>query len=167
MSKNTYLSEVDKALLKLAKKQQVEDHPNKMRFSDADVDSGLIQKYAFDVYKVDNDPYESLWIRQDFEDGPYLVRASDPQYSKEEKGDWTAVSDYNRENITLAYKDIPIARFSSDEFGFDPKDVMSFKAALLESVEADGSFVKNILSGQPSGKREALMQTFPEFKKFI
>jgi hypothetical protein len=167
MSKNTYLSEVDKALLSLAKKKHVEKNPNKLKFSEDLVEKGHFKKYAFDVYKVDNDPYESLWMLQDFDDGQHLVRASDPTYAREDKGDWTAVSDYGRENVTLVYKNVPIARFSSKEYGFEPTDTMTFKSALLERVETDTAFIKSVLSSEPSGKREALTATFPEFKKFI
>lgn len=167
MSKNTYLSEIDKALISLNQKKQETEFPSKIKFNEESVNNGKFRKFAFDVYKVDNDPYESLWILQEFDDGPHLVRASDPKYSAEEKGDWTAVSDYDRENVTLVYKNVPIARFSSKEFGFNPSDAMTFKSALLEMVEKDGEFVKSVLSGQPSGKREALATTFPEFKKFF
>lgn len=167
MSKNSYLSEIDKALISLAEKKKVDENPNRIKFTQSAVDRGVFKKYAFDVYKVDNDPYESLWTLEEFSDGFHLVRASDPKVTREDKGDWGAVSDYNRENITLVYKNIPIARFSSKEYGFEPKDVITFKSALLERVESDNDFVKNVLSVQPSGKREALALTFPEFKKFI
>lgn len=167
MSKNTYISEIDKALISLAKQKEEEKHPNVLKFNQNDVDAGRIKKYAFDVYKVDNDPYESLWILQDVDGAPHLVRASDPQYSREERGDWSAVSDYDRENITLTYKNVPIARFSSKEFGFKPQDAMSVKAAILEMAETDTDFVKSVLLRQPSSKREALATTFPEFKKFF
>lgn len=167
MSKNTYQSEVDKALVSLASKRQERVAPSRIKFDEDSVANGQFKKFAFDVYKVDNDPYESLWVLQEFDDGPHLVRTGDPKYTREDKGDWSAVSDYGRENITLVYKNVPIARFSSKEFGFDPQEAMTFKSALLEMVESDGEFVKSVLLGQPSGKREALATTFPEFKKFF
>lgn len=167
MSKNSYQSEVDRALVSLASKRKEEEVPSRIKFHEDAVTNGQFKKFAFDVYKVDNDPYESLWVLQEFDDGPHLVRAGDPKYAKEDKGDWSAVSDYSRENVTLVYKNVPIARFSSEEFGFNPQEAMTFKSALLEMVESDGEFVKSVLSEQPSGKREALTMTFPEFKKFF
>lgn len=167
MSKSTYKAEVDNVLASLAAKQKEKDYPSRIKFSESSVEKGHFKKYAFDVYKVDNDPYEGLWMLQDCDDGPHLVRTSEPKYAQESRGDWSAVSDYNRENITLVYKNVPIARFSSEEFGFNSSDAMTFKSALLEMAENDGEFVKGVLSGQPSGKREALSMTFPEFKKFF
>lgn len=167
MSSNNYQSEVDKALISLANKKKEEECPSRIPFSEDKISRGEIQKFAFDAYRVDNDPYESLWIRQDFDDGPYLVRAEDPRFEVKEKGSWSAVSDYNRENVTLTYRNVPIARFSSKEFGFEPQDAMTFKAALLDRVEEDSEFIKDVLKGQPLGKQEALATTFPEFKKFI
>lgn len=167
MSKNEHLSEIDAVLLKLAQKKQEDTLPNKIAFSEEGVKSGLFKKEAFDVYTVDNDPYESLWLLHEDQEGQHLVRASAPEYGVKEKGDWFAVSDYDRENVTLNYKNVPIARFSSKEFDFSPEDVITFKSALLDRVEADNDFVKSVLSSQPSAKREALVTTFPEFKKFI
>ena len=70
-------------------------------------------------------------------------------------------------NITLCYKDIPIHRFSSQEFEFGEGDIGLFKSAILESVDEDGDFIKNILSNQPKSKLEALCSTFPEMTKFL
>ena len=167
MSRDKHLSEIDKVLYKLAEDKEEASLPNKIAFSAEGLSSGLYRHEGFDVYTVDNDPYKALWILESSEDGQHLVRASTPISSSEEKGDWNAVSDRDRENVTLNYKNIPIARFSSKEFEFSPEDVMTFKSALLDRVESDLDFVKSVLSGQPSAKREALITSFPEFKKFI
>ena len=42
-----------------------------------------------------------------------------------------------------------------------------FKSALLESVQSDNEFVKNIFESQPVNKKEALVSTFPELKSII
>ncbi len=125
------------------------------------------RKIAFDRYKVDNDPYESLWELQDIDGKQHLVRASDPQLETRKSGDWEAISDYDKKNVTLSYKNIPITRFSSDDYGFSLDDISTFKSAIVEKTASDSSFVKELLKDQPSNKREALVTTFPELRKFI
>lgn len=167
MSKNIYLSEVDKTLASLNERQREEKIPSKVAFQDSKVAAGHFIKVAFDVYKVENDPYNNLWILQDCDDGQFLVRTSDRHSGIETTGSWSAVSDYDKKNITLNYKNVPIARFSSKEFGFNNSDILTFKQALLEKVKEDELFIKDLLSSQPLSKKDALTTTFPEFKKFI
>jgi hypothetical protein len=138
-----------------------------IEYSDALAENHTIKKLAFDLYQVDNDPYHSLWLKEDIDGKPYLVRTSDPSYSTKELGSWSAISDYEHRNVTLAYKNVPIARFSSEDHNFDPNDVGSFKKALLELTSQDIKFVKDILAEQPVEKRQALVSTFPELSKFI
>jgi hypothetical protein len=127
----------------------------------------LIKKVAFDFYKVDNDPYSGLWKSEESpDDGKmYLVRASDPVYEKESSGDWSAISDYDKENITLAYKAVPIARLSNEDYGFDKESLFAFKEVLLEKVSSDDKFLREIISEQPTDKASAIYQSFPELNK--
>lgn len=168
MKKEKYLADIDKVLLRTLRNQSpsIADK-TKIKFSQELIDSGEIRKEAFDVYRVDNDPYEHLWILEDFNGVPHLVRASDPTFNTSGKGNWSAISDYDRTNITLAYKNIPIARFSSDEYGFEKDDIITFKSALLDRVSSDEDFIKEVLAEQPQSKREDLAVNFPEFRKFV
>jgi hypothetical protein len=130
-------------------------------------DSISFKKVAFDRFKVDQDPYDGLWALQDIDGKPHLVRASNPQSEVKKVGDWEAISDFEKRNVTLSYKNIPITRFSSDEYGFSSNDISIFKSALIEKTSSDSSFLKELLVDQPQTKREALISTFPELKKFI
>ena len=155
---------IDELLIKLAQGKS-------KKVTDSDVipfnDKIHLHKVAWDLYKIDNDPYEHLW-RLDEEDGKkVLVRASDPQYETKERGDWSAISDADQKNVTLAYKNVPISRFSSNTFKFTPKDILTFRNALLDRIEQDRSFIKDLLSEQPSSKKEAIVDTFPELKKYL
>ena len=128
----------------------------------------FIKKVAFDVYRVENDPYEGLWLMEQADDGKnYLVRASDPQFEYKKSGEWEAITDYGQENITLSYKNVPIARFSSKDYGFTAEDASTFKSAILEKADSDEDFIKGVLSTQPESKRSAICTTFPELKKYI
>jgi hypothetical protein len=130
-------------------------------------DSISFKKVAFDMFKVEQDPYDGLWALQEIDGKPHLVRASNPQVDIKKAGDWEVISDHDKRNVTLSYKNIPITRFSSDEYGFSLKDISIFKSALIEKTSSDESFVKELLVEQPQNKREALISTFPELKKFI
>lgn len=130
-------------------------------------DSISFKKVAFDRFKVDQDPYDGLWALQDIDGTPHLVRASNPQSDVKKVGDWEAISDFEKRNVTLSYKNIPITRFSSEEYGFSSNDISIFKSALIEKTSSDNSFLKELLTDQPQTKREALISTFPELKKFI
>lgn len=132
---------------------------NKIPVSDA---IGL-KKIAFDLYKIMNDQYGDLWK---VEDG-FLIRSSDPKYGVKEGGDWSAVSNYEGNIVTLAYKNIPVCNFSSEEYGFSSDDVFTFKSALLEEVSESSDFLKSVFSSQTKSKTEALASVFPELKKFV
>lgn len=150
---NTLISLLQKQSKDISKKDKIKADGNTKFY-----------KVAFDLYKVYGDHYDGLWKLNE----GYLVRASDPQYDHSKKySNWTAVSDYENKNVTLSYKDVPIQRFSSSEFEFGEEEVGMFKSALLESVESDSEFIKNIFDSQPKNKREALYSTFPELKSII
>lgn len=167
MPQEKYLTDVDEALVSFVKKQN-KTIINKIAFSAEKVKSGSFKKIAYDVYRVDNDPYESLWLYQDFEDGPYLVRAVDSVDDLTKKnGEWDALTDKSGENITLLYKNVPISRFSSSEFKFNAENLLTFKSALLDQITNNTDFLKSILKNEPAEKVSAIVTSFPEFKKFI
>lgn len=157
---------LDSTLVKLAKSQSYD-----LGMKDVLLVTELVsfKKVAFDMYRVDNDPYESLWALQDIDGKQHLVRASDPQFETRKSGDWDVTSDYDKKNVTLSYKNIPITRFSSDEYGFSSNDISLFKSAIIEKSSSSDSavFIKELLKDQPQNKRDALILTFPELKKFI
>ena len=130
-------------------------------------DDVRIKKVAFDLFKVDNDPYDGLWASEDVDGQKYLVRVSSPEYMYKDSGDWTAISDYDRENVTLSYKNTPVIRFSSSEYNFSNDDIMTFKSAVLERASGDSVFIKNVLLDQPEEKRQSLISTFPELSQFL
>jgi hypothetical protein len=167
MSKEKYLANIDKVLEEVVKRNAPSlGDQDKIAYSKSLEDDGVIKKVAFDVYRHSDDPYNGLWAVSEVEGKPYLIRASDPQYESEGRGDWTVVSSYDKSDITLSYKKVPIARFSSDNFGFDKESIFTFKTALLENVN-DETFVKDVLMEQPESKRLALMSEFPELRKII
>lgn len=169
MKREKYLADIDKVLIETFRKKSPNiGDKSRIRFSKELEESGQIKKVAFDVYRVDNDPYENLWILEDVNGVPHLVRASDePQSEPSVRGDWVATSDHERQNVTLSYKNVPVARFASKDYGFNKSDVMTFKSALLERLESDNEFLREVLAEQPNSKKESLVQNFPELLKFV
>mgnify|MGYP003120319648 CR=1 FL=1 len=155
-------SNLDKTLIGLLKKQSNDIKDKDMiKLSEA---RGF-RKVAFDIYK---DHYDGLWSLEELNGESILVRSSDPKYSYVDgKDGWSASSDYDHSNITLCYKNVPIQRFSSQEYEFSESDISIFKSALLESVSEDKEFIKNVLSSQPKSKLDALCSTFPEISSFF
>tara|TARA_B100000579_G_C22847676_1_gene865375 strand:+ start:47 stop:526 length:480 start_codon:yes stop_codon:yes gene_type:complete len=155
-------SNLDDTLIGLLKKQSNDiREKNIIKLSEA---KGF-RKVAFDVFK---DHYDGLWKLETQNGEDFLVRSSAPKYSYVDGSEgWSASSDYENRNITLFYKNIPIQRFSSQEFEFSADDVGIFKSALLESVAEDSNFIRNVLSSQPENKLEALCKTFPEINSLL
>lgn len=166
MSKDKHLANIDRVLLKAVSTNSNLENKSKILFTEAVQASGEFLKVAFDVYRSVNDPYNGLWILEDINGKSHLVRSSNPQYEEHGSGDWTVVSSYDKDNVTLSYKKTPIARFDSETYKFSSNDIFNFKEALLENT-SDASFIKDVLLEQPESKRYALLNSFPELKKFI
>jgi len=168
MAKEKFSTDLDKVLGEVFGKTSSSLRTvNSIEYSEELEASKAIRRVAFDVYRVENDPYRSLWQVEESDGRKHLVRMSDPKYDSRGQGDWAAISDYEHQNVTLAYKNVPVARFSAESYGFNPDDISSFKTALLELVGEDEGFLKEVLAEQPQGKQHALVSSFPELSKFI
>ena len=152
------MSDLDKVLIELSSSRET-DISKKDRIPVTEDLS--IKKVAFDMYKVFGDQYNDLWQIESSDDGAYLVRASDPRYQTKEGGDWSASSNYDGDNVTLSYKNIPICSFSSDDYGFSGEDVFAFKSALLDMASGDNEFVKSLIDSQVEAKANAIRGLFP------
>jgi hypothetical protein len=125
----------------------------------------LFRKVAFDVFQLNSSPVESLWILEENENGEqYLVaQYEDGQTDTlEVKSHWEALADRKGENVTLMYKDTPIQRFASSDYGFAPDDVHIFQQSLVELLNSNPEFVIKVLKNQPKEKLGILAQHFPE-----
>jgi len=125
----------------------------------------MFRKVAFDVFQLNSSPVESLWILEEDEDGQqYLVARYEEsgEETLEAKSHWEALVDKKGENITLMYKDSPIQRFASTDYGFDSEDVHVFQQVLVEKLSSDQEFVKKLINSQPEAKRNLLLEQFPE-----
>ena len=163
------MKELDKVLISLHKKNLPNHMKDKIKYT-SDI---KLKKVAFDVYKIDNGEsmkqhYDNLWALEEHNGSPYLVRVSDPKFSTNYRDDnWSVSSAYDNTNIVLAYKNVPIANFSSTEFGYNEENITIFKQAVLDKVLDDNEFAQDVFSMQSMDKVSALQETFPELKKYI
>ena len=120
-----------------------------------------LHKVAFDVFQLDNDPYDGLWkLESSVEDGKdYLVRLDNEEVYKTS---WSATSNEDCTSITLAYKNIPIHRFASNDFGFSKDDICLFKKSLLENICQNSNFRNKVLDMQPKDIKAGIIKAFPE-----
>lgn len=128
---------------------------------------GNFRKVAFDVFRLNNSVSDSLWVLEDGEDGTQYLVAQYEEGEKEDPGlesksHWVALSDRDSKNVTLIYKDEPIQRFASSEFGFNEDDVHIFQKTLIEKLSSDKKFLDKLIKLQPEEKREMLIEQFPE-----
>lgn len=131
----------------------------------ADAVRGRMRKVAFDVYSIENDPYDALWrLESNADDGKeYLVRMDGEGTASETKtAGWSATSNESGSSVTLAYRGVPVQRLSGKIFGFSKDDVGFFKKALLEKVSKDDSFKDKILDMQSDERKAELYKAFPE-----
>ncbi|MFA5024026.1 MAG: hypothetical protein WC523_03680 [Patescibacteria group bacterium] len=120
-------------------------------------------KIAFDVFQYNNSPVDSLWVLEtDDSDGKqYLVaKYEDTDNTLETTSSWTAILDTEKKNITLAYKNIPIQRFASAEFGFTEDDAFIFQKTLIQKLSSDKSFIEKFIKSLPKEKQEMLLTHF-------
>ena len=123
-------------------------------------------KIAFDVFRLNNSTSDALWILEDGDDGSqYLVAQyedSETERPIELKSHWLALSDRDSKNVTLMYKDEPIQRFASSEFGFDKDDVHIFQKTLVEKLSSNKDFLDKLIKSQSKEKRDTILKQFPE-----
>ena len=130
----------------------------------ADAVRGRMRKVAFDVYSIENDPYDALWrLESNADDGKeYLVRMDNESTVEAKTGGWSATSNESGSSVTLAYRGVPVQRLSGKIFGFAKEDVGFFKKALLEKVSKDDTFKGKILDMQSDERKAELYKAFPE-----
>jgi hypothetical protein len=131
-----------------------------------DTNKHLFTKVAFDVFQLNGSSVESLWKLENDEDGKQFLVA---MYDDEQEGDkivstsnWSALSDKNGQNITLFYKDTPIQRFASVEYGFNNEDAHVFQNALVSKLNSDKEFSQKLVRAQNEQVKSHLLNTFPE-----
>ena len=122
---------------------------------------------AFDVFQMNRSPVESYWILEKGDDGQeYLVAQYEDSSGEpiESISSWEALSDREGKNVTLSYKNVPIKRLASSEYGFSSSDVHIFIKALTGRLDSDQEFVNKLVKTLPEEKNNSLTTLFPELQ---
>jgi hypothetical protein len=133
----------------------------------ADVKDRLV-KVAFDIVRFKDGPIDELWEVSQADDGDYIVAryeldAPEPTKTasvKTASSNWAA--NFSNDNIHIAYKGQPIAKFAATELGLASAELPSACSFLPAKLASDEEFVKALLKALPQEKRDRLLSLYPE-----
>lgn len=108
------------------------------------------------LWKIETADGEDFFIRTEIEDPEAAI--------VKEASLWSAATDKKSENITLAYKNIPLKRFTSSEFGFTKENVSKFCDRILASV-SDEEFKKHLFAEMGLQTKKTIETECPELLK--
>lgn len=121
-------------------------------------------KAIADLFRKNDE--DGLWRIEASEDGKeYFVRSelSDPEaIVQSSTGPWTMTTDKANENVTLAYKSIPVKKFAASEFKF--ADPVKFSARIASQFDTL-AFRRHIMAELGPATKELLQKQAPEFLK--
>ena len=137
-------------------------YPKKLEFES---NKHKFTKVAFDVFKLNGSPVESLWILEDGEDGKQYLSATYEAEQLEAKGEWSSLINKEASMVVLYYKGYPIQKFESKDYGFHPGNVNVFQDMLVKKANSDENFVSTLIKSQNQEKQEIVLQQFPELNK--
>lgn len=98
--------------------------------------SGKFAQVGINLFR--NQENNTIWQLQSSDEGEFIIRAEpvEEQHTVESSkdGEWTAIADSSKQNVTLSHHNIPLCRFASSEFGFDAESIEDFQKYLVEQV---------------------------------
>lgn len=106
-------------------------------------------KFAAIGFGLFRDNEDSIWKLEAGDDGvEYIVKAEETSDSNKDKvveacGDWCAICDETKENVTLSHRGAPVYKFASQDFGFEPKEAKDFAKYIVNRTK-EAEFVEKI-----------------------
>lgn len=126
----------------------------------------LFREAVADLFRKNDE--DGLWKIETADDGnDYFIRTelSDPEESiVQESSEWSAVTDREKENVTLSYKNIPVKRFASSEFRFTKEDAGNFCKHVVDKT-SDKEFRKHVFAELTPYTKDVLTKQCPELFK--
>lgn len=142
--------------------RQAEAAPTRLLISEAEA-SGRFVKADLGAFRNREDG--SIWKLDTGDDGlQYIVKTeSDDTISQ---AGWTAAPNRTGDTITLSYLNVPVRKFTTSEFGFNPDNAALFASVIIaKATEEQPKFVKNILATLNFEDRIRLQKQFPIFRQ--
>lgn len=139
-------------------------NPSKTALAFDDVKNHF-QKVAFDVYKQNGS--DKLWELREENGQKFLVALYDNvenlvvESTENKPNSWVAIADSDKKNVTLSFKNTPVAKFASSEYNFTEQEADAF-AKFVEKKAADASFISALVETMPEKKREVVLKLLQE-----
>lgn len=108
-------------------------------------------KVAFDVYRDKNGT--GIWKVEKKNGKEFIIRAKTDDL--EELKNFDVVADKTGENVTLAFKKVPIVRFASKAYNFDANSICLFSETLRESLRKP-EFLKSLIASLDSETKKLI-----------
>jgi len=125
-------------------------------------------KVAFDMFRLDGDSKEDLWLVQADDDGnEFLVRTYDlpDEGVVHKESSWSVLMDKKGSAFTVAYNDIPISKIAASAYNvYSIEDAQLFKRILFRKLADDKNFADSFVQSLPEEKKNMLQECgFPGF----
>lgn len=119
-------------------------------------------RVAFDLFRFKDGNPEELWQVQSSDDGEFLVRTyalPDEQEEKKVAASWTVELDKKEENLTVAYRHIPLMRLAAKNYGLtSSEDVRLLQRVIYNKINTDDEFVNKLIKTLSAEKQMLLKQ---------
>lgn len=118
-------------------------------------------RVAFDLYRFKEGNVEELWQVQSSDDGEFLVRTYDLSDEEEKKAEykWMVELDKKGENLTIAYRNIPLYKIAVQKYGIKTAaEVQTFQRAIYSKLNTDEDFTYGFVNKLSSEKQELLKE---------
>lgn len=140
----------------------------KLSYKLSDV-QGRIEKVAFDVVRfVDSQNIDDLWQIQSCDDGEYIVAMYDDDEALKAEASvnpsslWKVASSNATGQVSIFYKDHPLAHFNSSDFGIPKNEASLMNRYLPSKLASSPSFVRKTLGSLSDLQQSEIYSKFPE-----
>lgn len=120
-------------------------------------------KIAFDVVKFkDSNDIDGLWQVQSSDDGEVIVALYEETPKLEAKSSWSAVMDKTASYVHVFYKNEPVIKLASANFGITEEDSVSFVENLPKVLAEDIGIRSSLLNELSEKERKSFTTKYPE-----
>lgn len=119
-------------------------------------------RVAFDLFHLKDGNPEDLWQVQSSDDGEFLVRTYALPEDEEKKvasSKWEVKLDKKEENLTVAYRNIPLMKLAAKDFGITtPEETKLFQRMIFNKLATDNEFVGKVVQNLSEEKQSILKE---------
>lgn len=128
-----------------------------------------LTRVAFDLFRLKDGNPEDLWQVQSSDDGEFLVRTYTLPEEEEKfaSSKWEVKIDKKEENLTIAYRNIPIMKLAAKDYNITTsEETKLFQRMIFNKFANDDAFVNMFIQNLSDEKRDILKEAgFEYFSK--